>query len=143
LRPILERWRGDLVGITADEVTALLGGLVSDVDKAALTGEFAEVCAESFRSSVATGIEGWLEDDFAFMQDWGFDLGSIRTPVAVWQGGQDRMVPYTHGRWLAAHIAGAHSRLLDDEGHLALLNQMDRVLDDLLDLAGLRQPARS
>jgi pimeloyl-ACP methyl ester carboxylesterase len=143
LRPILERWRAGLANLTGAEVAASLGGLVSDVDKAALTGEFAEVAAESFRRSVSTGIEGWLEDDFAFVKDWGFDLGSIKTPVAVWQGGEDRMVPYPHGKWLQAHIGGAQSRLFDTEGHLSLIHHIDRIVDDLLHLAGVQQLSRS
>jgi hypothetical protein len=49
------------------------------------------------------------------------------------------MVPFSHGRWLAANVKGAHSRLLDDEGHLSLLNRGDRIIEDLVELgAALR-----
>jgi len=139
LVPVLERWKADLANVTGEQVAASLGGLVSDVDKAALTGEFAEVMAAAFRRAISTGIEGWLEDDLAFMRNWGFDLASIRTPVAIWQGGQDRMVPYAHGKWLAARVSGAHPRLFDEEGHLSLVHHIERILDDLMALAGLQQ----
>jgi len=143
LRPILERWASELATVTGEQVAASLGGLASDIDKAALTGEFAEVMAESFRASISTGIEGWLEDDFAFVRDWGFELSMIRTPVAIWQGAEDRMVPYAHGKWLAAHVSGAQSRLFDDQGHISLVLKIDRIVEDLVELAGLRQPAAS
>jgi pimeloyl-ACP methyl ester carboxylesterase len=143
LIPVLERWRGDLAHVTGDQVAASLGGLASEVDQAALTGDFAEVMAAVFRRAVSTGIEGWLEDDLAFVRDWGFDLSAIRTPVAIWQGGQDRMVPYSHGKWLAAHVSGAKARLFDEEGHLSLVHHIDRILDDLIELAGLSQPTKS
>jgi pimeloyl-ACP methyl ester carboxylesterase len=136
----LERIAKDLATIRGADVAAALGDLVSDVDKRALTGEFADTLAEGFRRSVSTGIAGWRDDDLAFTRNWGFDLGTIRRPVAVWQGGQDRMVPFSHGQWLATHIPTARVHLYADEGHLSLgVASLDRIVEDL---AQLRNQAR-
>ena len=77
--------------------------------------------AASLRWSLSTGIWGWFDDDIAFTVPWGFDLASIRVPVAVWQGGQDLMVPQAHGPWLAARIPTAVPHLAPDEGHISLV----------------------
>ena len=137
LTPWMEEQARVLSHVQPADVAAALGGLVSDVDKASLTGEYAEFMAEVFRRSVSSGIAGWRDDDLAFARGWGFDLAEIDVPVAVWQGEQDRMVPFTHGRWLAEHIPNARVHLYHDEGHLSLaVNALDRVIDDLLAMAG-------
>ena len=83
----------EIAAITGAEVVAMLDGLVDDVDRAALTGEFAEVMAEDFRRGVSTSVAGWHDDALAFARPWGFDLGDITVPVSVWQGAHDLMVP--------------------------------------------------
>lgn len=137
LEACLRRFAADFADVTGEAIADALGELVPEVDRAALTGDFAEYMAESFRDSVRTGIWGWFDDDLAFVRDWGFDLGAIRVPVTIWQGTEDRMVPFAHGRWLADHIPGARARLIEGEGHLSLaVSSFDRILDELV--AGAR-----
>jgi pimeloyl-ACP methyl ester carboxylesterase len=136
LTPLLEAEAVRLKDVQGADVAATLGGLVSEVDRGAITGDYADFMASSFRRAVSTGIAGWRDDDVAFVTPWGFDLASITTPVAVWQGGQDRMVPMRHGAWLASHIPGAEQHLLPAEGHVSLgVNKFGDVLDGLLSMA--------
>ncbi|MEY9932681.1 pimeloyl-ACP methyl ester carboxylesterase [Catenulispora sp. GP43] len=122
-----------LAAVRGDQIAGALGDLVSEVDRRALTDDFAEYTAAAFRQAVSTGIAGWRDDDLAFITDWGFKPTEIQTPVSVWQGDQDRMVPPGHGRWLASRVPGAAVRLLPDEGHLSLV--VDRIDDIFADLA--------
>jgi pimeloyl-ACP methyl ester carboxylesterase len=137
LNPYLEREAAVLRKVTGSDVAAALGGLVSEVDKRALTGDYAEIMAARIRRAVSAGIAGWRDDDLAFTRAWGFDLNTIHVPVAIWQGDEDRMVPFAHGKWLAANIPGARARLLPGDGHLSLVGHLERVLDELLVMASL------
>jgi hypothetical protein len=69
--------------VTGEQVAGALGGLVSNVDKAALEGPLGDELAESFRRAVSAGIAGWRDDDLAFTRPWGFDFASVRVPVAI------------------------------------------------------------
>lgn len=130
-----------LLRATAEGVTAALGGLLPDVDKRALTGELAEYLSASTRHAGRQGIVGWRDDDLTHSRPWGFDLSSLTVPVAIWQGTEDKMVPFAHAEWLATHVAGARANLVDGEGHISLIVQMGRILDDLLELAGVPSPS--
>jgi pimeloyl-ACP methyl ester carboxylesterase len=118
--------------VTPETVISAFGDLISDVDKKALEGPMAAFLAESARHALSTGIAGWRDDDLAFTADWGFDPAAITVPVSIWQGDQDRMVPFTHGQWLSAHIPGADSHLVPGEGHLSLINEIDAMLTPLV-----------
>jgi pimeloyl-ACP methyl ester carboxylesterase len=140
LTPYLEREAVGLRDVQPDAVAAAFGGLVSDVDKAALTGAYAVHMANSLQRAVSNGIAGWRDDDLAFVKPWGFDVAAITTPVAIWQGGEDRMVPMSHGAWLADHIPNAERHLLPTEGHLSIgINQFGNVLDGLLAMGATSQ----
>jgi pimeloyl-ACP methyl ester carboxylesterase len=135
LTAYLEAEAAALARVTGADIAASLGDLVSDVDKRALTGDFADHLAASFHASVSTGIAGWRDDDLAFVGHWGFPLDRFRVPIAIWQGAQDRMVPFDHGRWLAAHVADAQVHLEPAEGHISLVDKFEAIVADLIRLA--------
>jgi pimeloyl-ACP methyl ester carboxylesterase len=132
----LARESAQFTSLTGADIADSLGGLVSDVDKAALTGTLADFMARSLAAAGSGSTAGWHDDDMAFRGDWGFSLADITSPVAIWQGGEDRMVPYAHGVWLASHVPTARPHLLLEEGHISLMvRAFDHILDDLLALA--------
>ena len=123
------QWRD----ITGAEVADAFGGLIDDVDRGSLTGDFAEDVAASSREGLRNGYWGWFDDDMAFNRPWGFELGDIRVPVHIWQGGHDKMVPYAHGQWLAANCGSACPHLYPEHGHLTLVvDSIGPILDELI-----------
>ncbi len=139
LTAFLDREAATMGCVTGPDVAQAFGGLVIEADQAVLTGEFADHVATLLRTALSSGIAGWRDDDLAFTRDWGFSL-TPEPPLraAIWQGDQDRMVPFAHGQWLAAAIPGARVHLMPGDGHLSMtISAFDQILDDLLDLAGL------
>jgi pimeloyl-ACP methyl ester carboxylesterase len=120
LTPFLEAERAGIIDIAPEQLAESIRPHLSDVDAEALTGEFAEFLLGSFRTGLALGVEGWVEDDLAFLGPWGFDLASIDVPVLVLQGREDLMVPPAHGDWLRRHLHTAEGEVLAAEGHLTL-----------------------
>jgi pimeloyl-ACP methyl ester carboxylesterase len=127
---LAEHCRADAAGIldaTPDDLADAMRPHLSDVDAAALTGEFAAHVLDTVRDALAPGVEGWLDDDYAFLAPWGFDPEQIGVPVLIWQGEEDLMVPPGHGAWLRAHIPTAEGAVMPREGHLTLA--VDRIGD--------------
>lgn len=133
LRTLLDGQRPELLHASAEEVIASMASLLPPADRAVLTDEFGADMARSFGDALQVSVDGWLDDDLAFLAGWGFGLDEITVPVHVWQGDQDLMVPFAHGRWLAEHVPGATPHLLPGEGHLSIaIGALDRMLDGLL-----------
>jgi pimeloyl-ACP methyl ester carboxylesterase len=133
-RAKVEQDRVDTMALTSADLLGYMSSLLSPLDAAVLTGEFADYLVESGRAGLEPGADGWWDEDLAFMSPWGFELSSIQTPVFLRHGRQDRFVPFGHGEWLAAHIPGVDARLTDDDGHLTLTaHHLDELHDWLLE----------
>ena len=79
-------------------------------------------------TAVAPGIDGWVDDDLAFVKAWGFDVASCRVPIVLSYGRQDKLVPGAHGDWLAAHVPGAVAWVDDGTGHMGNDAEVERDL---------------
>ncbi len=121
LEPYLRRQAAQLAEASVDDLRAAWASLLTPLDAEVATGELAEFLLDSTGRGLRPGVEGWIDDDLAFVRDWGFDIGDIRVPVLLWHGEQDRFVPVAHGHWLAARIPGADVRITADDGHLTLI----------------------
>jgi pimeloyl-ACP methyl ester carboxylesterase len=132
LRRLLEAEGEHLQDVDPSAIVASLDSLLPDVDRAVLTDEFAEDMAAGFHEGLRLGVDGWLDDDLAFVKPWGFDLGELSVPTMLWQGSADLMVPFAHGRWLASQLPGASVHLVPDEGHLSIgLGACEEMLAEL------------
>jgi pimeloyl-ACP methyl ester carboxylesterase len=127
LRAFVEAELPGIVQLEPEQLADGLASLVSEVDRAALTGEHAEEMLAAMKHGLSSGGDGWIDDDLAFASDWGFALADIAVPVLLWQGDHDLMVPPAHGAWLAERIPGVEAHLSPDDGHLTLVKR--RIAD--------------
>ena len=132
IRAYLDAARPGLQNATAADLITEMASLLPEIDRAALTDEYGEDMAASFHEALRVGVDGWLDDDLAFLDHWGFELDEITVPTSLWQGTADLMVPPSHGEWFASHLPQAKVAILEGEGHLSLsLGVLDRMMDEL------------
>ncbi len=121
--------------VTDVEIREALGGLIGDVDKKALDGVVADEYATATRKGLAVSFDGWIDDDIAFVQPWGFALSDISVPVLIWQGDQDLMVPHAHSYWLEKHIPTGKLHFVPGHGHISLIaDYKDEIINQAKEL---------
>ncbi|KAF3769594.1 hypothetical protein M406DRAFT_104996 [Cryphonectria parasitica EP155] len=125
--------------ITADPAILVegLSSMLPEVDKKAILENEAmsEEVVQTIREALKHNVDGWVDDDLAFVAPWGFELSEIKVPVLLYQGDEDLMVPFGHGKWLAEHLPRDQVRphLLKGEGHVSIVqNHLDAMLDEIL-----------
>lgn len=137
LQKFCQAERPGMLAADAKGLTEALTTLLPEVDKRAMLEDenTGNDMVRTMQEALRVSCDGWVDDDFAFIRPWGFDLGEIKVPVFLYQGSEDKMVPLAHGKWLASHLPEdkVKARLLDGEGHISILSgYMDEMLDNLL-----------
>ena len=82
--------------------------------------------SDAIRSSRTAG-KAAVQDFELFATDWGFDLGTIRIPVHIWQGDADRNVPPHHARLMHDAISGSVLHEYPGEGHFMAFHHLDDI----------------
>ena len=94
--------------------------------------------ATSFQEALRVSVDGWVDDDLEFIEPWGFELSDIKVPVLLYQGSEDKMVPYSHGQWFAEHLPQEKLRkyLIEGQGHISIfIGREESMIDELLAIA--------
>jgi pimeloyl-ACP methyl ester carboxylesterase len=108
------------VRVAHDPATVLGDFDLPEADLRVLSrADVATVIRDSTQEQSVNGVWGWVDDDLAFTQPWGFDPGTIDVPTAVWWGVADVLVPPQHGEWIARTVPGAVPRVQQGAGHQA------------------------
>jgi pimeloyl-ACP methyl ester carboxylesterase len=129
LRAYCEPVTAEMLSAKPEELVQVLDSLLGPEDKAVLTGRFAEYMLECDHHGLARGVDGWVDDDVAFAEPWGFSVEAISRPVLLLHGDDDRFVPVSHGHWLAARIPGVEARIDATDGHLTLFERRMREVN--------------
>ena len=103
---------------SADEDTDM--GFIP-ADLAALEGEWSWFHSV-VRPAIENGLGGLIDDDLAYVARWGFDPARLVAPTLFLHGGRDRVVPSSHGEWLARRCSPVELRICPEDGHISVLN---------------------
>jgi pimeloyl-ACP methyl ester carboxylesterase len=85
------------------------------------------------RPAIAAGPAAAIDDDLAVVAPWDFDPAHVSSPVLVVHGDADRVVPASHGQWLAGRIPGAELWVRAGDGHITVMDAAADALDWLED----------
>jgi pimeloyl-ACP methyl ester carboxylesterase len=100
-------------------------------DWAALNGRWASLGRDAGQAEAA-GPDGLIDDDVAFVHPWAFDAAEVVSPVLIVHGGEDRVVPPSHGDWLIHNCPSSEFWFRPRDGHVSVLEACPVAMDWLL-----------
>lgn len=96
---------------------------------ALLEQEQYDVYAQGMRLMFSQGVARGIQDADLLLNEWGFALADVRTPVRFWHGQQDRNIHWTYALDMANSIPSSSTHWFEDEGHYSLpLNAAHEII---------------
>ncbi|MCD2516893.1 alpha/beta hydrolase [Massilia sp. G4R7] len=111
--------------------------LFTDADWAALAGPWSWFDTV-VGPATSSGPAGLVDDDIAYITPPGADYARIAAPVLLLHGEQDRIVPISHGEWLARQCPSAQLWRRPGNGHISILGAASDALDWLASIPHTR-----
>ena len=102
----------------------------TEADVAAVRAHADELAAAAH--DAAAQRDGLVEEYLAWARPWGFELSDVLSPVTLWQGDDDHLVPPAWAPRLADRLPSARVERIPDAGHFLLLTHGDQILRDLV-----------
>lgn len=94
--------------------------------------EMRQMFIEDLLSSGRTSFRAVAYDAVLFSRWWGFDISQLQTPIYLWHGDDDLVVPLSHGKRMAAMIPNAKLSVVAGKGHLAMLDAAEEAIGLIL-----------
>ena len=111
----------------AASLRAAARGREAKESQAALEGEWSWFISV-VRPAVENGPVPIIDDDLAYVSPWGFDPARVGAPTLILHGGGDRVVPGSHGEWLADRCPQAELWILPEDGHISVLHSGEAAM---------------
>jgi pimeloyl-ACP methyl ester carboxylesterase len=86
--------------------------------------------------AMPNGPDGAVDDDCSYVVAWGSDPTTIAAPTLLVHGSADRIIPCSHGRWLAAHLPNATLDLRPGLSHISILSAAEPALEWIREQTG-------
>jgi pimeloyl-ACP methyl ester carboxylesterase len=83
----------------------------------------------SMREGLTRSVEGAVQDLRLYCRPWGLSLHKLETPVTIWQGSEDTIVPPEAAYRLAGVLPNCRLEVLEGMGHYWLFGAFERILD--------------
>ena len=89
--------------------------------------EVRAMLAQDLREAFRQGAGALVDDLALYARPWALAWDNVACPVALWHGGDDRMIPLSASRALADAIPGARLHALPGEGHFLVLDRWPEI----------------
>lgn len=126
---------GTLARHASPLLLAILGTKASQPDRRVLRdGEFRTVLSASMREAFRNGPRGAATDLTLLSLPWNFALRELRTPVHIWHGERDRVVPMSMGLSLEQALPHCQATYEREHGHYSLVHDyVEQILSQMID----------
>lgn len=87
-----------------------------------------EFFVQTFREATRQGIEPMAEEACIITGDWGFDLSKVDTPVTLWHGLNNSVIPMGVGQYLTERLPKVTSHFIPEEGNYMYLKIIEEIM---------------
>ncbi|MFI5696207.1 alpha/beta fold hydrolase [Kribbella sp. NPDC051586] len=108
----------------------------SPTDLAMFDGPWGWLGSIAGANAMPNGPDGVIDDDCSYVVDWGCDPTTITAPTLLLHGTADRIIPCTHGHWLAANLPTAELDLHEGLSHISILAHAEPALEWIREQTG-------
>jgi pimeloyl-ACP methyl ester carboxylesterase len=79
--------------------------------------------------ALSQGVRAAVEEMTLLARPWGFELSQIDVPIHLWHGAEDRSVPVSMARAIAAALPKSTLHIIEGAGHLVSLGCHSEIMD--------------